>query len=136
MTFARDDLFDGAVMSVVYHCIDRRAQLLAELQRTLRPGAWLVVVTTHPTADWARFDGAYFAVEPVSLAITKDWHYRYWRMPLEVFVSELLGAGLVLDRLIEPQPDEALAKTAPDDYARLQMAPSFLALRLHTQGKA
>ncbi|QCX81820.1 putative S-adenosylmethionine-dependent methyltransferase [Streptomyces sp. YIM 121038] len=54
LTFLRDGTFDLAVMALVYHHVEARGQLLAEIRRVLRPGGTLLVSTSHPTSDWAR----------------------------------------------------------------------------------
>ncbi|MEV4078552.1 class I SAM-dependent methyltransferase [Nonomuraea fuscirosea] len=51
LAFAADASFDGAVCALVFHHIRNREQLLSELRRVLRPGGWLLMSTSHPTAD-------------------------------------------------------------------------------------
>lgn len=57
--------FDAALMALVIHHLDDHTAALRELCRVLRPGGRLVVSTHHPTSDWLRLGGSYFAVEPV-----------------------------------------------------------------------
>ncbi|NYH82538.1 Methyltransferase domain-containing protein [Actinopolymorpha cephalotaxi] len=118
-------------MALVIHYVDARDQLLAELARVVRPGGWLVVSTMHPTADWNRFGGSYYAVEKVDRPVAKGrWRTHYWRMPLETFLGELLGAGFVLERLVEPRPVPELQKLDPEAHDKLHTAPCFLSVRL------
>ncbi|GAA2756540.1 methyltransferase domain-containing protein [Actinopolymorpha rutila] len=131
LAFAADASFDGAVMALVVHYVDARRQLLAELARVLRPGGWLVVSTMHPTADWNRFGGSYYAVEKVDRPVAQGrCHTHYWRMPLETFLAELLGAGFVLERLVEPRPAPELRQIDPEAHDKLHTAPCFLTVRL------
>ncbi|WP_131055869.1 hypothetical protein [Verrucosispora sp. NA02020] len=55
---------------------------------------------------------------------------RLQRMTLESLMTEVLDAGFVLERLVEPRAVETLRATDPERYARLTERPSFVALRL------
>ncbi|MGV9310287.1 class I SAM-dependent methyltransferase [Nonomuraea sp. NPDC003727] len=131
LDFADDASFDGAVCALVLHHVARRAQLLRELRRVLRPGGWLVVSTTHPAADWRHFGGSYYADDWVELPLQDSGlSIRFQRMPVETFLGELLAAGFVLERLVEPRPVPGLREVDEAAYWKLQQAPSFLAVRL------
>jgi ubiquinone/menaquinone biosynthesis C-methylase UbiE len=131
LTSLPDSTFDGAVMALVLHHVDARAQLLAELARVLRPGAWLVISTMHPTSDWARFGGSYYEVEKIERTVAGGlWTMRYWRMPLDAFLAEILAAGFMLEQLVEPRPVPELAEVDPEAYEKLQTTPCFLAVKV------
>lgn len=130
LAFLPDQSFDLAVMALVYHHIDARGQLLAEIRRILRPGGTLLVSTTHPTGDWTYFGDSYFTDERVELPIGEGFAISYWRMTLEQFLGELLGAGFVLERLVEPRATEAARLVDPRRYDKTHSQPSFLAVRL------
>ncbi|RJL34064.1 class I SAM-dependent methyltransferase [Bailinhaonella thermotolerans] len=131
LDFAEDAAFDGAVCALVYHHVTRRARLLAELRRVLRPGGWLLVSTSHPAADWRHFGGSYYSEDWVELPLGGGPHaIRLRRMPLETFLGELLDAGFVLERLVEPRPVAALREVDPAAYDKLTRFPAFLAVRL------
>lgn len=130
LAFLEKQSFDLVVMALVYHHIDAREQLLAEFRRVLRPGGALLVSTTHPTSDWVYFGGSYFENERVEFPIGRDFTINYWRMPLEKFLGEFLGAGFVLEKLVEPRATEAVRLVDPRRYDRTHNAPSFLAVRL------
>jgi hypothetical protein len=85
----------------------------------------------HPTSDWVRFGGSYYAVDQVDRAVDGGrWTMRYWRMPLETFLAEILAAGFTLEQLVEPRPVPELAEVDPQAYEKLQTAPCFLAVRV------
>jgi hypothetical protein len=54
----------------------------------------------------------------------------YWLNPLQQTTEEIFRAGFVIERLIEPQPTPEAQTKDPDDYALLQRAPGFIAMRL------
>ncbi|TVL91046.1 class I SAM-dependent methyltransferase [Streptomyces sp. SAJ15] len=130
LTFLEDQSFDLAVMALVYHHIDAREQLLAEIRRVLRPGGTLLVSTTHPTGDWNYFGGSYFSDERVELPFDGRFALSYWRMTLERFLGELLGARFVLEELAEPRATEKARLADPRRYEKTHTSPSFLAVRL------
>ncbi|MFE4537492.1 hypothetical protein ACFRKB_20775 [Streptomyces scopuliridis] len=90
------------------HHIADRPRLLGDLPRVLRPGGWLLVSTTHPTAGWRKFGGSYYA---------EDW-------------VDLPLAGFMLERLIEPRPTPGLRELDETAYNKLHQTPCFLAVRL------
>ncbi|MFI6367973.1 class I SAM-dependent methyltransferase [Nocardia sp. NPDC050630] len=129
LTFLQDQSFDLAVMALVYHHIEARAQLLAEIWRVLRPGGYLRVSTTHPTADWNYFGGSYFADDRVELPLGNGF-ISYRRMPLEMFLGELLGTGFVLDELVEPRATEQARLVDSHRYDKTHRVPLFLTVKL------
>ncbi|WP_369244406.1 methyltransferase domain-containing protein [Streptomyces sp. R41] len=130
LTFLKDASFDLAVMALVYHHIEARKQLLAELRRVLRPGGALLVSTTHPAAEWTWFGGSYFANERVEAPLDGGFTIHYRRMTLEKFLGELLGAGFVLEQLVEPRAMEEAREIDPRRYEKTHTVPYFLAVRL------
>ncbi|MGW8374876.1 class I SAM-dependent methyltransferase [Streptomyces sp. ODS28] len=128
--FLDDRSFDLAVSALVYQHLDARAQFLAEVRRVLRPGGALVLSITHPTADWTMTGGSYFTHERVRLPFGDAFAMDYWRMTMETFLGELLGAGFALEHLTEPQATEGARDTDPRRYEKLRTVPSFVAVRL------
>ncbi|GAA2654336.1 class I SAM-dependent methyltransferase [Nonomuraea recticatena] len=131
LDFAADASFDGAICALVLHHVKNRVQLLDELRRVLRPGGWLLISTTHPTADWRRFGGSYYSHDWSDRPVAGGkFSIHYQRMPLETFLGELLTAGFVLERLIEPRPAPSLREIDEAAYDKLHQAPCFLAVKL------
>ncbi|MYW66942.1 methyltransferase domain-containing protein [Streptomyces sp. SID8379] len=130
LDFLPDASFDLALMALVYHHVDAREQLLAGIRRALRPGGALLVSTTHPTADWQYFEGSYHAHDRVEFPIGDGHTITYWRMSLEQFIGELLGAGFVLEELAEPRSTEAGRQVDARRYEKTHNRPTFLAVRL------
>ena len=130
LSFLPDQSFDLAVMALVYHHIDARGQLLAELRRVVRPGGTVLVSTTHPTSDWTYFGGSYFDAERVQLPFGAGFALSYWRMTLEQFLGELLGAGFVLEQLTEPRATQQARPVDLRRYDKTHQQPHFLAVKL------
>ncbi|MEW2529804.1 class I SAM-dependent methyltransferase [Streptomyces sp. NPDC047071] len=130
LTFLRDETFDLAVMALVYHHVEARGQLLAEIRRVLRPGGTLLVSTSHPTSDWTHFGGSYFATDRVRLPFGGTFALTYRRMTLEVFLGELLGAGFVLEKLVEPRATQEARRVDPRRYDKTHHQPLFLTVGL------
>jgi hypothetical protein len=51
-------------------------------------------------------------------------------MPLAQLTAEFAEAGFLMERLIEPQPEAAMAKSHPEAYERLRTEPAFILFRL------
>jgi SAM-dependent methyltransferase len=129
------DSFDLAVMALVIHHLDDRVGVLREIHRVLRPDGRLVVSTHHPTGDWLIHGGSYFDVSLIRETWSRGWNVRYWRLPLTKSAAEFSEAGFVIERLVEPLPQPAMADDHPDDYERLLREPGFIAFRLAKQGR-
>jgi SAM-dependent methyltransferase len=127
-----DQSLDGVVSALVYHYIHNRIGVLSEIRRALRPGGWLVLSTSHPVADWLDAGGSYFAVEWTEAVFDRPagrWTVPFWRMPLSVLVDEILSAGFVLERIIEPVPPADRESIDPRRYRRLRREPAFIVIR-------
>lgn len=126
------DSVDLVVLALVLNYIDDRVGMLREFHRVLRPGGAVVISTTHPTYDWQRLGGSYFAAEPVlsSLSPVNDWPVRAWRRPLTEVCREFRVAGFVIDELVEHRPADEMAALDPETFATLDQSPGFIAFRL------
>ncbi|MEU8390866.1 class I SAM-dependent methyltransferase [Micromonospora sp. NPDC048843] len=131
LDFAADASFDGIVCALVIGHLTNRRQLLAEMRRVLRPAGWLVISTTHPTADWRHFGGSYYDDSWVDLPHGPG-ALHFQRMTVETFLGELLDAGFLLEKLVEPRPRAELRTVDEAAYTRLTERPSFLAARLRS----
>ena len=125
--------FDLVICALVIHYVEARAKAFSEFLRVLRPGGRAVVSTQHPTTDWLRKGGSYFAVqeeEDVWKTSHGEHRVRFWREPLTTLTSAATDAGFVISRLIEPLPDATMKDDFPEDWQQLNERPGFLILEL------
>jgi SAM-dependent methyltransferase len=125
-----DASVDAAIMALVIHYVHDRVAALREIHRVLRPHGWLVLSTTHPTADWLTDGGSYFEERYVEDRWSCGLHSRFWRQPLDRWFSEFFAAGFVIDQFLETRPTPQMALTHPIDYAKLRREPGFMTVRL------
>lgn len=124
------DTFDAAIMTLVIHYVPDRVACLRELHRVLRPEGRLIVSTSHPTADWMMDGGSYFAERFVDDQWSCGMLSRFWRQPLESWISEFCKAGFTVERLTELRPADTMADRHPEEYEKLSREPGFIAFRL------
>ena len=130
LTFAGDGQFDLIVCPLVLHYLKEWTPTLREFHRVLQPHGVLVFSTHHPFMDWKLFEVEdYFAVT----LLEDDWRdigpVRFYRRPLTAISQALADAGFVIDRLLEPQPVEAMRAVDAKWYERLSKNPWFLVVR-------
>jgi SAM-dependent methyltransferase len=125
-----DDAFDIVLCALAYHYVSNRLGFLSEIRRILRDDGFLVISTHHPTADWCRLGGSYFQLTSVTETWSKGWRVTAWRMPLRQLAEEFAATGFVIERLVEPAPDPAMADSHPEDFEKLSREPGFIAFRL------
>ncbi|PXY29288.1 SAM-dependent methyltransferase [Prauserella coralliicola] len=125
-----DDSMDLVLFALAVEYLDDRVAALREFRRVLRPSGALVFSRMHPTGDWLRHGGSYFADRVVEEVWSRGWRVRYWLSPLERTCEELHEAGFLIERLREPRPEPAAAELDRERYERLQREPTgFLAIR-------
>lgn len=125
-----DGTIDVVLCALAYHYLTDRTGFLREARRMLGPGGSLVISTHHPTGDWSRLGGSYFDVGTVTETWSRGWEITAWRMPLSHLTEEFAAAGYVIERLVEPTPEPAMAQSHPDTFEKLSNLPGFIIFRL------
>ncbi len=130
LDFIADCSVDGILAPLVLHYIRDWGPTLAEFRRVLRPNGWLVLSTHHPTTEATRFNVAnYFVTEPMEDYWSWVGNVRFFRRPLTAITGALTDAGFLIEKLVEPLPDEFFRETKPDAFERLLKHPEFILIR-------
>ena len=125
-----DGSADRVVMALVVHHLHEPVTTLREMRRILADDGRLLISTTHPTEDWRRLGGSYFADERVEETWSMGLRTEYRRAPLEAWVADFAAAGFVIESLTEIRPAESMRGKYPAEYAELTTEPGFLAFTL------
>lgn len=121
----------------------------AELSRVLAPHGRVCVCITHPFTDCARpadetdplapfvVTGSYPGRQRVDVSVARSglrMQFAGWARSLAVYLAAFQHAGLVVEALLEPLPDDAAIARQPW-LARFRRLPMFLVMRLtHADG--
>jgi ubiquinone/menaquinone biosynthesis C-methylase UbiE len=128
--FLPDHSVDGIVAPLVLHYMRDWTNTLDEFRRVLHRGGWLVMSTHHPATEAARFNVAnYFATEPLQDYWSWVGDVRFYRRPLTATTGALADAGFVIERLVEPTPDEEFRRSKPEAFQQAIKNPDFLLIR-------
>ncbi len=134
LDFLPDDSFDLVLSPLVMDYVKNWATTFGEFHRILKEGGRFVFSIEHPQAkyDAHRASSNYFEVELVEY----EWRgfgpavrMPSYRRPLGAVINPLIGAGFILERLLEPLPTEEFRLKAPEEYEDLIRRPGFLCIR-------
>lgn len=136
--------FPGTTFGVVvaYNSImdvDDMVLTVSECARVLVPGGRLCICVTHPINDSGRWhgtepdapfviEGTYFGRRRMDETFERDglrMTFHGWLYPLQAYTAALEDAGLVIERLREPQPGPDVVKEH-SSLARWTRVPMFL----------
>jgi SAM-dependent methyltransferase len=130
LEFAADAEFDLIVSPLVMHYFKDWEPVLKEYNRILKPHGLLVFSTHHPFMDWKNFNCEdYFRIEKLDDEWKDIGKIQFYRRPLTAMSSALFATGFLIERLLEPQPVEAMRQALPDAYDKLMKTPWFLVIR-------
>ncbi|MEZ0364184.1 class I SAM-dependent methyltransferase [Mycobacterium sp. pUA109] len=125
--------FDGITCSLALHYLRDWAVPLRSFAALLRPHGWVVLSVDHPFAPpLPTQHGGYFTTELVSDTWRKadvEVTQHFWRRPLAAVVDAFADAGLVVERVAEPQPAPAAVERFPE-LSAVVGTPSFIVYRL------
>lgn len=131
LEFVSDGSIDLVVASLVMHYLRDWEAPLAEFRRVVRPSGAAVLSIHHPAWDWRNHcPEDYFAFLQVSEVWVPPHPVTFWRRPLTMATQAIGGAGFMIERMVEAQPEPALAAVDPGAYQELTTSPFFLHLRL------
>jgi SAM-dependent methyltransferase len=137
------DRFDLVVSSLAFHYVADYAGLVRRIAEWLAPGGVLVYSTEHPiytaidpATGWALDSNGkrmHWALDRYADEGWRDQHWfvegvRKYHRTMATLLNGLVDAGLAVERILEPVPDEATLRRRPDfvdEYRR----PTFLLVR-------
>ena len=124
------ETFDVILSSLVIHYLADLTKTFREWARLLRPRGTLVFSTHHPIHRASLLQPGYLCTD----LIEEEWGWlgekmRYYRRPLRDLTEPLTAAGLVIERISEPTPNEALKTKDPKGYDLLCRLPAFIFVR-------
>lgn len=108
--------------------------MFQEFSRVMRPAGHLVFSAAHPFDEFYNHHatGNYFRIERVEY----EWRgfgfpirVPSYRRPLGAMINPLLEAGFVLDRVLEPLPQQRFRERDPRDDEKLLRQPGFICFR-------
>jgi ubiquinone/menaquinone biosynthesis C-methylase UbiE len=129
-----DRSFDLVLSALALDYVRDWGSVFKEFFRVLRPDGHLVFSSAHPFDEFYDHHrtGNYFQVERVEY----EWNgfgvpvrVPSYRRPLSAMITPLLEAGFLLERLLEPLPQEPFQEQDPRDYAKLIRQPGFICFR-------
>ncbi len=134
LDFLADRSFELVLSALVLDYVRDWTSVFKEFFRVLRPAGHLVFSSAHPFDEF--YDrhptSNYFQVEKVEY----EWRgfgfpvrVPSYRRPLGAMIGPLLEAGFLLERVLEPVPQERFRQDDPRDYAKLMRQPGFICFR-------
>lgn len=143
---ALDERFDLIYSSLAVHYMEDFPRLMGDAAALLSSGGVLLFSQEHPIAT-ASVDGAGHYLrdgEGVKTAycfsdygragirenVWFDTRRTYYHRTVSDIINAVAGAGLVIDRLSEPVPDENMLRLRPSSYGSFHK-PLFLLVKAH-----
>ncbi len=128
-----DEAFDRVLCALAIPYSNDRELTLTEFFRILKPGGRAILSTQHPTEDWLRKGGSYFATQrETDIWTTADGEVEvtFWREPLSALCTAATRAGFLIDLIDEPLPAPSMEQFEPETFKKLSERPGFLIVGL------
>jgi ubiquinone/menaquinone biosynthesis C-methylase UbiE len=127
-----DDHVDLAVASLSLMNMDDLPRVLGEVARVLCPGGRLCFSVLHPINSWGDAgDVSYFQTVRYAEELQREGArvtVHDMHRPLGDYFGALAQAGLLVERMLEPVPDDAYLAAVPE-VERWRERPAFLHVR-------
>ncbi|WP_415379193.1 class I SAM-dependent methyltransferase [Halosimplex sp. TS25] len=144
LPFLDDEAVDLVLCQLALEHVRDWEAVFAAFARVLRPGGRVVVSTSHPVRDYV--DAEFFVRDHVlaesatygdTERVDRDWGddgdpfvVPFYRRPLQAAFEPATEAGLLVERVLEPEITDVFADIAPDHAAEFRDGPpNFLCLR-------
>jgi len=132
-----EDRFDLVVSSLAFHYVEDYAGLIRRIAGWLSAGGSLVFSTEHPIFTSRTVGGGWtedmaWKIDRYSVEGFREHHWfvdvRRYHRTLATLVNGLIDAGLTIERIIEPTPNEDLLRRIPEEAAEEVLRPMFILL--------
>ncbi|MBM7587183.1 SAM-dependent methyltransferase [Bacillus pakistanensis] len=128
----KDDSFDIIVSSLTLHYIEYWTNTFQEFNRILKDGGIYLFSVHHPFMDFTRHKCKdYFETE----FLTDTWNkpnitidVSFFRRSMQSIINETTQF-FVLEKIIEPQPQEKMKEITEEAYHYLMTSPHFLIIK-------
>ncbi|WP_436925704.1 class I SAM-dependent methyltransferase [Halosimplex amylolyticum] len=144
LPFLDDAAFDLVLCQLALEHVRDWSPVFEAFARVLRPGGHAVISTSHPVRDYV--DAEFFVRDHVLAEsatyddierVDRDWGDEgdpfvvpFYRRPLQAVFGPATEAGLLVERVLEPEVTDVFAEIAPDHAAEFRDGPpNFLCLR-------
>ncbi len=123
--------FDLVIAPLILHYLKDWSMPMSEFNRVLRPDGTFVFSIHHPFTEWKNTNKKnYFErsfLEDYWINLQKTVHY-YGR-PLTDIFGAVTDAGFVIEKILEPRPEQKFQEIDPENYELLMSEPWFLCIR-------
>jgi SAM-dependent methyltransferase len=134
LDFIRSESIDLIVSSLALHYVEDWFALFTEFSRILTPKGIIVFTTHHPSASRRWMDLLnYFERKKV----TEVWQVddqqilvSYYHRSLTEMVDAFGAGGFLIEKLLEPQPEDKVKEIDPLRYYYLSTKEHFIGFRL------
>lgn len=126
-----NDHFSLVVASMSLMNMDDLPRVVAEVARVLRPGGLFCFSIIHPINSWGDAGGGYFQTMRYSEELQRNgvrMTVHDTHRPLTDYFDALSGVGLLVERVVEPIPDDAYVTAVPE-VQRWRERPGFMHVR-------
>lgn len=146
-----DASFDFAYSSLALSYVKDWATMLAEICRVLKPGSSFLFSCEHPVASGMkvtksdkgtklslvvesdriektiRAEGNYMQQHISGYGISDD--VTTWHRPMGQLLNDVISAGFILEKVVEPLPRPEMKKIKPTTYEKLNIVPEFIIVK-------
>lgn len=131
-----DRSFDRVLCALALDYVESLDRVFRELHRVTRPGGAFVFSMSHPMRDWmderTHGERSYYEANRFGM----HWsgfgeprpYVECYRRPLAAILNPLAGAGWMLERIVEPGPQEEMRAVAEKLYRELARSPACICM--------